>query len=163
MNEEANQDNKVWGVVHVGALTFIGAFCDYPLVSDGSEVPKGEEGQKLLAAAIKEVENDMVRGVVLRLEPVMEIMAPLQQVGPKDDPTGKGRAGVAKSPLPMPYGFTTGKTKLRVLPQAVAFINEMTPGDQKLYHSFIDSVVNAEMDERANRAGLTLIKGGHHG
>jgi len=145
-------DAKVWGVVHKGPLVFLGCFCDYTISLTYSEED-----------IIRNIESDMRQGHVLRLEPVMELMAPLQQVR-QQAPDGT-RAGVAKAPLPMPYGFTTGKTKLRIIPDAIAFINEMSEGDQKIYMAFIDSVTAAETMERANRLGLTVassLNGGNH-
>lgn len=164
MEDETKKDSQMWGVVHVGPLMFLGAFCDYPLVSEGAEMPVGDAGRELLQEAIDRVERAMMNGRVIRLAPVMELAAPLQQVR-QSTPMGE-RVGVAKSPLPMPYGFTTGKATLHVLPNAVAFIDEMTEGDQKIYRAFIESVTKAEQEERASRAGITLassLNGGARG
>lgn len=151
---ETEKDNRIWGVVHSGVLTFLGAFCDYHLVAEDAELPKGDAGRELQEEAFLRIERDIENGKFVRLEPVMELAAPLQQVR-QQTPMGE-RAGVAKSPLPMPYGFTTGKTKLRVRPDAIAFINEMTAGDQRMYRSFIETVIKAEEAERAGRAGIEL-------
>jgi hypothetical protein len=147
--------NKIWGLVHVGPTTFIGAFRDYPIVADGAVVPTGEVGERLLRGAIYAIEADFENGKTITLEPVMEMQAPLQQVR-QQAPDGE-RVGVAKSPLPMPYGFTTGQAKLRVLyPAAYTFINEMSEGDQKVYRGFIETVFRAENEQRAARSGLVL-------
>jgi hypothetical protein len=147
MSEE--KKDLVWGVIHSGPLMFLGAFCDYPV----EESISGRENA--VNDVIQKVERDVENGRLIRLEPVMELAAPLQQVR-QPGPGGQDRVGVAKSPLPMPYGFTTGKAKLRVMPNAFAFIDEMSVGDKQLYNAFIESVVKAETEERANRAGITL-------
>lgn len=153
MSENMNE-RVIWGLVHVGPMTFIGAFCDYEMDSSYSEVQ--EEAEK---AAIKNIERDFELGKTVRLEPVMELQAPLQQVRQKV-PDGE-RVGIAKSPLPMPYGFTTGRAKLRVLyPNAYTFINEMSEGDQKIYRAFIAGVFKAEIEERAARSGIALAGSG---
>src|SRR4051812_43380700 len=122
---EAESKNMIWGLVHVGPMTFIGAFRDYPMVGEGGELPHGEACAELEQVAIKTIERDFELGKTIHLEPVMELQAPLQQVR-QQTPTGE-RTGIAKSPLAMPYGFTTGRTKLRVLyPNAYTFINEMS-------------------------------------
>ena len=149
MSETENK-NMIWGLVHVGTLTFLGAFRDYVMDHSYSEVR--EEAEK---AAIKNIERDFENGKTIHLEPVIELQAPLQQV--RQQVPGGERTGIAKSPLPMPYGFTTGRTRLRLLyPNAYTFINEMSEGDQKVYRAFIDTVCKAELEERAARSGLKL-------
>jgi hypothetical protein len=125
MNET---ENMIWGLVHIGPQTFIGACCDYPIVANGAVMPKGEVGERLLQGAIAAIDRAFELGKAVFLEPVMELQAPLQQVH-QQTPDGE-RRGIAKSPLPMPYGFTTGRTRLRVQnPTAWTFINEMSEGD----------------------------------
>jgi hypothetical protein len=156
MNET---ENMIWGLVHIGPQTFIGACCDYPIVANGAVMPKGEVGERLLQGAIAAIDRAFELGKAVFLEPVMELQAPLQQVR-QQAPDGE-RMGIAKSPLPMPYGFTTGRTRLRVQnPTAWTFINEMSEGDQKIYHHFIATVLKAELEERAQRAGLVLADPG---
>lgn len=149
MSETETTKNKIWGLVHIGPLTFLGAFRDFSIIdSDDAHLPAGE--------VTKQIEHAFELGKVVFLEPVLELQAPLQQVV-QQTPGGE-RRGIAKSPLPMPYGFTTGKVTLRVLrPDAWTFLHEMTEGDQKMYRSFIDSVIKAELEERAARSGLTLV------
>jgi hypothetical protein len=151
--------NKIWGLVHVGPTTFIGAFRDYPIVADGAVVPTGEVGERLLRGAIYAIEADFEKGKTVYLEPALELQAPLRQVR-QMTPKGE-REGVSKAPLPMPYGFTTGGITLRVLrPSAYTFINEMSSEDQKIYRGFIETVFKAELEERAARAGLALVDAG---
>lgn len=148
---EIELKNKIWGVVHSGSLTFIGAFCDYTLTESGaSEDAEGFSSEE----AIRQIGRDFALGKIMTLEPVMELAAPLQQVR-QQAPDGN-RVGVAKSPLPMPYGFTTGRAKLRVRPDAIAFLDEMSEDDRRVYQAFIKSVTKAETAERAARAGITL-------
>ncbi len=157
MSETENK-NLIWGLVHVGHMTFIGAFRDYVVVGEGGELPSGDAGAELERAAILQIERDFENGKTIHLEPVMELQAPLQQV--RQQTPGGERVGVAKPPLAMPYGFTTGRTALRLLyPNAYTFINEMSEGDQRIYRGFIDSVFKAELEERAARSGLTLSPG----
>lgn len=146
---ETEDKNKIWGLVHIGPLTFLGAFCGYRVIDSA-------DAQLPLANVLEQIDNDLKAGEVVCLMPVMELQAPLQQVR-QQTPNGGERVGIAKSPLPMPYGFTTGKTALRVLkPNAWTFINEMSEGDQKIYRGFIDTVLKAELEERVSRSGLTL-------
>ena len=138
-------EDMVWGVVHSGVLTFIGAFCAYCV-----EAPLGLASVDFRSKVIGNIKKGFELGQIMELSPVMELAAPLQQV--RDGQ----RTGVAKSPLPMPYGFTTGGARLSVRPDAIAFIDEMTEVDQRLYRSFIKSVAEAETSERASRSGITL-------
>ncbi len=141
--------NKIWIKVHIGPLTLLGACRDYVVIdSDDAKMPAAE--------VIKRIDQAVEAGKTLHLEPVMELQAPLQQVR-QQVPGGAERVGVARAPLPMPYGFTTGRTHLRVLrPDAYTFLDEMSDDDQKVYRSFIETVLKAELDERAARAGITL-------
>lgn len=142
--------NLIWGLVHVGPMTFIGAFRDYDATPSFDQ--KKEEVEERV---MRTIERNFENGKTITLEPVMEMQAPLQQVR-QQAPDGE-RVGVAKSPLPMPYGFTTGQAKLRVLyPAAYTFINEMREGDQKVYRGFIETVFRAENEQRAARAGFVL-------
>lgn len=155
------KNEMIWGVVHCGVLTFIGAFYEYD-TSQCKTVDEAPVGVFVTRENVRErIVADFGLGKVMKLSPVMELAAPLQQVR-QQAPEGQ-RVGVAKSPLPMPYGFTTGQAHLVVRPDAIAFIDEMSKDDQRLYQSFIKSVREAETAERASRSGLTLIKGGLDG
>lgn len=152
------KNDLIWGVIHTGPLTFIGAFCDYPY---NDAAPRGlveHEGEVIhpQETAIKKIENDIVLGKVIRIEPAMELAAPWQQVR-RQTPAGE-QVGMSRSALPSPYGFTTGKTKLRLFNiQAVAFIDEMTKEDQRLYRAYIETIFQTALAESAARAGIELV------
>lgn len=150
-----NEKNElIWGVIHAGPLTFIGAFCDYPIEEDRTATATGLAEPK--AEAIKMIERDIELGKVIRIEPAMELAAPWQQVR-RQTPRGD-EVGMSRSPLPSPYGFTTGKTTLRLFNiHAVAFLDDMTKDDQRLYKAYIETVLRTADVERAARAGIELV------
>lgn len=150
---DTNDNKLIWGVVHSGPLTFIGAFCDWPMDSSYSTDKK-----EAAAAAIKNVEHAIEVGKVVRLSPVMELTAPWQPVR-QQTPDGE-RVGMARSALPSPYGFTTWELTLRVFQiNAVAFFDEMSDGDQRVYQSYIATIEKNAQAERAARMGITIATG----
>lgn len=142
MSNNESSDNKIWGIVHSGPLTFIGVFSDYDISFRSREY------------LIDDIKNTFENGRSLRLSPVFELMAPLQQVR-QQTPKGE-RVGVAKSPLPMPYGFTTGSAAIYVRPDAIVFLDEMSKEDKAVYMAYAKTVAEAELAERAARSGIEL-------
>lgn len=154
---DTNDNKLIWGVVHSGPLTFIGAFCDWPMDSSYSTDKK-----EAVAAAIKNIERDIANGKVVRLSPVMELTAPWQPVR-QQTPTGE-RVGMSKSALPSPYGFTVGELTLHMFQiNAVAFLDEMSDGDRRVYQSYVTTIEKNAQAERAARLGIDLASSGYGG
>lgn len=155
--------NKVWGVVYCGTHTFLGAFCNYPEVGsnrEGVEEIGDHEVREVVTKwsaeeIIELIEEDYAAMKVLHLSPVIEMFSPLQQVR-QMTPAGE-KTGLARTPVPTPFDFALGPVVLRVRPDAMTFIDEMTPNDQRTYMSFVDTVVRSVQAERASRVGIELV------
>lgn len=140
-----SEEKVVWVVVHCGAKTFLGALpWNVGFYSNVTESAKQVILEKVTA------------GELLKLDFVVELFSPLQQVR-QQTPDGE-RVGVARTPIATPYEFTASPFPLYVKADAIGFFDDMEDGDRRIYEGFVKTVDITRTTERAARSGLSVAK-----